>query len=122
MPPRWKRPSRFVDYIEAAFHPDEVVPLQPVLLRDLRECFGALARAPHQLFLGRGGMAYAAVHFETHQFEFGGWRKRGRENFQGLFDCVELGTALAADDDDDFGHSGCSLTRQWQWLCKENFK
>ncbi len=50
-------------------------------------------------------MAYAAVHFKTDQFEFGGgWKKRG-ENLQGLLDSLELRAALAANGDDDFGHS-----------------
>lgn len=50
-------------------------------------------------------MADAAVHFHAHQFEFRVGRKIGRENFQGLLDGVELRAALAANGDDDFGHS-----------------
>ncbi len=51
MAPCWKERGSLVDYVETAFQTKEVVPLQTVLLSDLREGFGALARTAHEFFL-----------------------------------------------------------------------
>ena len=95
----------FVDYVEAAFQTDEVMPLGAVLVGDLRQSLGALSRATHQLFLRRGGVTDTAVDFESDEVKFGSRRKRWRKNFQGFLDGFEFRAALAADGDDDSGHS-----------------
>jgi len=93
-----------VDHVEATLETDKEIPLQIIFLGDLDEGIGALAGAAHEFFLRRWSVTHAAVHFKTDQFEFGSRRERGREDFQGLPDGVQLGAALAANGDDDFGH------------------
>src|SRR5215471_16802396 len=77
----------FVDDIKSTLQADKVMPFEAVLFRELRQGFGALARAAHELFLGGWSVANATVHF------------------QALLDGVELWATLAGDSDDNFGHS-----------------
>ena len=52
MPPLWRGRRGLVDDVEATLEAYKIVPLQFILFCDLHECFGALPRTAHELFLG----------------------------------------------------------------------
>src|SRR6266566_1204908 len=105
MPPCRERRSGFVDYVEAPFQTDEVMPLQSVLVRDFDQRLRTMAGAAHEFFVRQRGMTDPAVHFEPDQLELRSGRKAWGKEFHCLFDAVDLRAALAADGDDGFGHS-----------------
>ena len=77
-----------MNHVESALETYKVMPLQVILFRDLREGVGTLPCSAHEFFLGRWGVADAAIYFHSHQLEVGTGRKTGRENLQGLLDGV----------------------------------
>src|SRR5215472_10307171 len=110
MPPGRRRRNGLVDYLEAPFQADEVMPPESVLLCDFDQRLRTMAGAAHEFILRQRSMTDPAVHFEPDQLELRGGRKRCGKQFQRLFDAVDLRAALAADCDDRFGHSllGCA--------------
>ena len=112
----------YVNDVEAAFDPDEVISSLTILCREFRHRLRPLARTLHQFFSARRRVANAAVDFYADYFNLFFCGEQRAKRGDGIVHSGELRFARASDDNEDSVGLRIHFRGLWDCTCPRNEK